>query len=104
MIANVRYTAIGVLQAAGVAGIVAYAAGADEYYAPDDVSRWEHAIRDGGAAFLVAVIAMAAAISFAFLAQCLFLRRPRFEILAILAAAVYCALLLLAYALLSLGH
>jgi hypothetical protein len=104
MIANVRYSAIGLLQTAGVAGIVAYAAGADDYYAPDGVSRWEHATRDGGAAFLVTIIAIAAAISFAFLAQGLFLRRPRFGVLVIPAVAVYCALLLFAYALLSLGH
>jgi len=99
-----RYTAIGLLQAAGVAGIVAYAAGADDYYAPDNVSRWEHATRDGGATFLVAVIAAAAAISFAFLVQGLFMKRRRAVGLAIPAGALYCALLLLAHAVLSLGH
>jgi hypothetical protein len=103
MIANVRYSAIGLLQTAGIAGIVAYAAGADDYYAPDGVSRWEHATRDGGAAFLVTVIAIAAALSFAFLAEGLFLRRPRCGLFAVPAVAV-CALLLFAYALLSLGH
>jgi len=99
-----RYAVIGLLQMAGVAAIVAYAAGADDYYAPDDVSRWEHATRDGGATFLVAVIAAAAAISLAFLVQGLFLKRRRTVVPAIAAAALYCWLLLLAYAVLSLGH
>jgi hypothetical protein len=99
-----RYTVIGLLQAAGVAAIVAYAAGADDYYAPDDVSRWEHATRDGGELVLGGVIAFAAAISIAFIGQRFWARSRLSGLFAVPAVALYCAALVFAYAVLSLGH
>ena len=55
MIANMRYIVSGLMLAAGLMWLLAYAAGDDSYYG-GGVSRWDHAGRGGGQPLVVAAI------------------------------------------------
>ena len=78
MIADMRYRLVyvvsGTLLLAGVVALGLYAAGADHYYDPSAISRWEHATRWGVGATAVVVVgfALAAVASLACLARGLF--------------------------------
>ena len=104
MIANMRYIVTGLLQVAGVVGIVIYARADDDYYGNDHVSHWEHATRGGAAPLAVAATLLASAVALAFLVQGLFSRQLHVGRFAIVLGALYVLSLWFAFVLLSLGH
>jgi hypothetical protein len=84
--------------AAGCVWLVLYAIGDDTYYAPGDVSRWEHA-SDTGLAFVVVaalVIALASIVAL--------LGAPSRTRIAMAATAVACGALIVAAFLIGIGH
>ena len=89
--------------AALVALLGFYAAGEDSYYG-DGTTRWEHATKSGGTAFLLTLFAILAASSLVMILLGLSRNRGRLELVAIPAIALYLPLLLFVYAVLSLGH
>jgi len=95
---------IALVQASGIASIVLYATGADDYYTTGDVSRWDHATNGGSAPIVVAAAVIASAIAFAFLIQGLFPRRIALGPLVIPMVAIYCVSVAVAWFFLTVGH
>ena len=96
--------AFAALLVAGLAWLVALAAEADGYYAPGEVSRWEHATRSGAAAVAVAggLVALAAVAVLGFAAALPERAIPRR--LALPLSALACLALLVAASALKSGH
>jgi hypothetical protein len=69
IIANMRYGVAGLVLLAGAVWIAVEAFSSDDYYAPDDVTRWEHASSAGSAPIVVGGEVVAASIGLAFLLQ-----------------------------------
>jgi hypothetical protein len=104
MIANMRYltSALAILLAAALMGLVRYAAGADGYYL-SGISRWEHADRWGKTPFLVASVAISGATVIGLLVSTVS-RNTLLRRLVLPATALSCAMLLMAWFFLTAGH
>jgi len=76
------YLAAGLVQVAGVIGVVYYAASENNDLAPETTSHWEHARRGGSAGYAVMALVISSAIALAFLAMARFpqLRARRFAV------------------------
>jgi hypothetical protein len=69
IIADMRYGLTGLVLVAGAVWIAVEAFSSDEYYAPDHVTRWEHASEAGSAPVVVGGEVVAAGIGLTFLLQ-----------------------------------
>jgi hypothetical protein len=86
------------------AWLIAYAGGADTYYEPDQVSRWEHAQRFIGIWPVVLAVTGAAVTSLALLVSALSGTRRDLRLLAAPGAALSCFLLIFGWFALTAGH
>jgi hypothetical protein len=93
---------VGCGMAAGVAGLAFYAAGEDDYYG-DGTTRWEHATRDGGTGFVIALFVVQALIACALIVLGL-VRKRTSDFLLLPGLLVYFIALVYAWAVLSVGH
>jgi hypothetical protein len=102
--ARVGYLTAGLVAAAGVVWIIAYARQNDGYYAQAGFTHWDHASKGGGAALAVICLSFAAAIALAFIAQALFVKRSVIRRFALPLAIAYLVTLCGAFFWLTVGH
>jgi hypothetical protein len=99
-----RFIFTGLVLVAGAAWIVVEAFSSDGYYAPDDVTRWEHAGNAGSAPVVVGGVVVAASIGFAFLVRGLFSRLCLGGASALVGIAIYVVAWIAAWVGLMGGH
>jgi Ni/Fe-hydrogenase subunit HybB-like protein len=101
---RVAYTSLGALLAVSSAWLVLYATGADTYYEPTHVSRWDHAQRFMGTWPVWLAVTGAVATSIVLFASAFARRRRAVNLVAAPAAALSCFLLILGWFALTAGH
>ena len=98
-----RYIMTGLLMTAGVVWLVSAGRSPDGYYAPGDVTRWEHASRAGSAPFVLGAGVVASFIAVAFLFHGVFSRRLS-DLAALCGGAIYVVAWMVAWVGLMGGH
>ena len=101
---RVAYASLGVLLAVSSAWLVLYATGADTYYGPTHVSRWDHAQRFMGTWPVSLAVVGAVATSVVLFATAFSRTRGAANLLAAPAAALSCFLLIFGWFALTAGH
>jgi disulfide bond formation protein DsbB len=101
---RVAYAGLGVLLAVSSAWLVLYATGADTYYDPAHVSRWDHAQRFMGTWPVSLAVIGAVATSIVLFASACSRVRDAVTLVAAPAAALSCFLLIFGWFALTAGH
>ena len=101
---RVAYASLGVLLVVSSAWLVLYATGADTYYEPTHVSRWDHAQRFMGTWPVSLAVIGALATSIVLFANAFSRARGVVKLVAAPAAALSCFLLIFGWFALTAGH
>ena len=101
---RVAYASLGVLLVVSSAWLVLYATGADTYYEPTHVSRWDHAQRFMGTWLVSLAVIGALATSILLFASAFSRMRGAVRLVAVLAGALSCFLLIFGWFALTAGH
>ena len=96
------YLVVGLVQVAGVAGVITYATEPDSYYM-NGTTHWEHASKNAAASYAIGAMVIASAIALLFIAMGLVPQWRRGG-LAVIAGVAYVIALWAAFFWLTIGH